>query len=98
MRFGVPLKVAMGMFEYTIQLITLQFIGGEKSKVLGIVDEGLIEKVADGDHARLFRSGRHTKFLPIWDFEGYKSGVRFLPLSHSELLVFGDDAGDNLLW
>lgn len=97
-RFGIPLEIAMSMFEDGIQFIALEFIGREKSKIVGIVDEHLIEKVADGEHARCFRPRRNAVFLPVANFEGSEGCVCFFPLAHSKIVVFRDDAGDEILW
>ena len=98
MRFRVPLEVAMGMFKDCRQFITLEFIGRENSNILGIIDECLIEKIADSDHARGFRSRSNTVAFPVRDFERDESRVRLFPLSHTEIMVFGDDSSDNLSW
>jgi len=97
-RFRVPLEVAMGMVKDCRQFITLEFIGRENSNILRIIDECLIEKAADSDHARSFRSHSHTVAFPVGDFERDESSVRLFPLSHTEILIFGNDSSDNLLW
>jgi hypothetical protein len=97
-RFGIPLEITMSMFEDGIQFIAFEFVRREKSKIVGIVHERLIEEVADGEHTRCFRSRRDTVFLPVANFEGNEGSVCFFPLPHSEIVVFRDDAGDNILW
>jgi hypothetical protein len=97
-RFGIPLEIAMSMFEDGIQFIALEFVGREKSKIMGIVDECLIKKVTNGEHARCFRPRRDTVFLPVANFEWNEGSVCLFPLSHSEIVVFRDDAGDKILW
>ena len=96
-RFRVPLEIAMSMFEDGIQFITLEFVRREETKVMGVVDECVIEKVADGEHARCFCPGNDTVLLPVGDLQGNKRSIRLFSLSHSKIVVFRDDTSDDFI-
>jgi hypothetical protein len=87
----VPLEITSSVVEYVVKLVRDKLIRREESKRFWVVNQGLVEQLADGLHARNFVSLVSTKLLPVWNVQWLVILVRFDSLSQSLVGFCGND-------